>query len=492
MALRIQEGNANPDRVDQAAPGVIHQVVPAIWAGLLSAVKGLRDMPALLLKSLTSQIALAETPWGWWHQIRYHFLRMAVNADTPVPFRRIPPSATQETTPPPIFKRRRTMFLKARYSRSWGYGKWHFGTFARAPKYALFADFKELFSVLKTKINIKIDIKSHQSATTPLTSRIRRQKALDAYQRRQGAPIIPKLTKVTLPRQVIKSGLPNRPGLLSLTGEVSLGREDLLLFEWGTSGSELPRDSDWRWYAAITSRCASTFAPQQIRLGSLADLHRLGFDLGCHATGGQMTKRCALAIGRLSQAYFGCSVVLKNASTHPAPPVAPIIEISSGLAQALWPGKVPPGVVACEDPEFWIRLSPEHREILLAGQIIIPGDVFRRLAQNPANLSIALWLVVTAQSAQREYDLDRVVVEDLVTRLTTRPRSATLLAVHEAVHALTKALEDSGFHGSFKVDVVRSRPADKQRPRGRPPIEWTMTIHPAGRPFKTRKPGPPA
>ena len=391
-----------------------------------------------------------------------------------------------ETTPPPIFKRRQTMFIRTRYSCSWTYGKWHSGTFTSAPNFILFTDFIDVIVILKTDINIKKNINRQDLISTSTTQASRSQDAQDAYIRRKAVPIIPGLRNVTIPRMVIKSGLPNGPGLRSIHGEVSLGRHECLIYEWDTAGTELPRDSDWRWYAALTSRCASTFAPQRLSLGSLADLHRLGYDLGAHFRGGQMSKRCSLAVARLAQARWGCSVIAKNIATPPAIEAAHIIMLSDGLARALWGTDVPPGVAIEADSDYWIQLSPQHHSIFTKGQFHMPVGVFRRIAKSPSDLSIALWLALTAQSAQKAYPLDQAEVVALVSRMTGRPASRALQDVAAAATALTEALVDEGFPDAFKVDLIRKKPSTSRRPRGRPPVEWTMTIHPAGKPFKSR------
>ncbi len=395
------------------------------------------------------------------------------------------PHPGQETTPPPIFPLRRTMFLKAKKPCSRGLGNWLSGTIRAAPNYTVFTNLTGPIVALKTETDIEKSINSQDFKPTWIPQK--RSVAHAAHARRQTVGPIPSLQTVILPRPAVRTGLPTRKGLKETSVEVSVGPSTLWRSAWTTVGEELPRDSDWRWYAAITSRCLSTEAPPRVELGSKEDLYRLGRELGGKVQGGIMEARCKHSLTRLAQVRFGWAEVPKDAPESSLS-MAPIIEMSSGLAWAIWRDDPPAGVATVDDDSYWIGLTEQHQQILVRNQFRIPAVVFRRVAKRASNLSIALWLAAIAQSAQKEYHPKQEDVEAFVSRITSTPPENTLQALNSAVMVLTNALEAEGYKDAIKVDLVREDRSKTKKPRGRPRNEWDMTIHPArGKPFKTRK-----
>ena len=391
----------------------------------------------------------------------------------------------QETTPPPIIPLRRTMSMKAKKPRSRDPENRLSGTVRLAPNCSVIADLSGHFVSLEAGTDIEKSI--YRQDLKPTWIPKRRSKALAAHARRQTVEPIPPLQTVILPRPLVRTGMPTRKGLRETSAEVSVGTLTLWRSAWTTEGEELPRDSDWRWYAAITSRCLSFEALPRVELGSKEDLYRLGRELGGDVNGGHMAFRCAQSLTRLAQARFGWAEVPKDAPA-PALSMAPIIEMSSSLAWALWNEKCPRGVAIVMDESYWIGLSEQHHQILVRNQFRVPKKVFRRVAEHAPDLSISLWLATIAQSAQIPYRPKQDDVEAFVSRITSRPSSKTHLALYSAVKALTEALETEGFIGAFKIDLVRKDLSKMKKSRGRPRLAWEMTIHPAmGKPFKTRK-----
>lgn len=443
-------------------------------------------------------LTLATTSWAWEVRLGALALRIiAMPSRWPhTPWQRVRPfdwaisseigksHLGQETTPPPNIPFRRTMFRRAKYSCSRGLRKWLTGTVRVAPNYLIFTDLTRPIAALEEKTNIEISINRQRSI--PISTPNKRQIALAAHERKEATKPITPLRTVILPRPVARTGLPTRAGLQATSAEVSVGASTLWLTEWATVGEELPRDSDWRWYAALTSRCLSDVALPRVELGSLEDLYRLGRELGGGVKGGCMAVRCRRSLTRLAQSRFGWAEVPK-VGPAPAMSTAPIIELSSGLARALWKDDCPMGAVIVKDDSYWVGLSEQHHQILTGSCVMIPVKVFRRVATNASNLSIAMWLVTIAQSAQDPYCLDQRVVEAFVSRISATPPAKTLWALYSAVKTLTEALAAEGHHRAIKIDLERIDTSQAKKSRGRPRIEWTMKINPAGRPFKTRK-----
>jgi len=298
--------------------------------------------------------------------------------------------------------------------------------------------------------------------------------------------------QVILPRPVVRAGLLCRQSQTDVPAVTNVGSHDVWQTRWATVGEELPFQRDWLWYAAILSICAGSKMKFQleVELQTVTEAQRLASGLGMGRTGGVMAYRTADAIKRLCQARFGwCRGETGDGNLNAARQltVEPILRISSGLAAALWGGKLPVGILVVEDVRLWVGPTVEHLVLTRDMPFRVPKTIFANLARNPDHLSIGLWIAAYSQAATQGWPVGRAVWESLVTRTTDCPITRVQQRVEAAGAHLNQACEAAHFPDAvpFKRYVPPPPKMLEHHPHdpGRPRKQWAFKISPASAPF---------